>query len=259
MSFYAGRNRDSVITTATFSTTSDSSTPIPSVPSYRFQPFGGAQIVLNPHIELLASFDDPIEGSYPFETSYRGPALSDTLKESIAHQVRLLKLKLSKTKKSLTTREEGEGAPEKAPAGQLSEHIRRQLVVPNASSTKKTLLMDEMIDDVSILADARPKEQTFLAEAAAKSRESQIARKRSEIGKETAKRDIVVSNAFFASSSAGQAMLGQSVAMQLESEKQRAEDGAVVNASRALYNVTFRYHEGHSVAVKRHVHISDFL
>jgi DNA polymerase III delta prime subunit len=256
MSFSGGRNIGSVITTATSSTTSDSSTPIPSVPSYRFQPFGGAQIVLNPHIELLASFDDPIEGSYPFETSYRGPALSDTLKESIAHQVRLKKLKLSKTKKALTT--EGEKVPEKAPAGQLSDHIKRQLVVPSAS-TKKTLLMDEMTDDVNRLPDTRPKEQTFLAEAAAKSRESQIARKRSEIGKETAKRDIVVSNAFFAASSAGQAMLGQSVATQLESEKQRAEDGAVVNASRALYNVTFRYHEGHSVAVKRHVHIADFL
>jgi hypothetical protein len=115
------------------------------------------------------------------------------------------------------------------------------------------------VGDSSAMIDSRPREQTFLAEAAAKSRETLIARKRSEIGKETAQREIVVSNASFAASSAGKAMLDQSAAVQNEAEKQRAEDGAAVTASRALYKITFRYHEGHSIAVKRHVHIGDFL
>lgn len=247
-----------------FSSSSSTTTTTSSTPSFRFLPFGGAHLVLNPHIELLASFEDPVEGSYPFDNDLRGPAISDTMKESIAHQVRLLKLKLSKSSRS-------SGASEEvvAQSKALPEHIRRQLIVPAANtaggggggnSSGGIAGMDAaFVGDSSAMIDSRPREQTFLAEAAAKSRETLIARKRSEIGKETAQRDIVVSNASFAASSAGKAMLDQSAAVQNEAEKQRAEDGAAVTASRALYKITFRYHEGHSIAVKRHVHIGDFL
>jgi DNA polymerase III delta prime subunit len=234
---------------------SSSSSASSSTPSFRFLPFGGAQIVLNPHIELLASFEDPIEGSYPFDNSLRGPAISDTMKESIAHQVRLLKLKLSKS--SRNNNESDLPLPDEVVKRKaLPEHIRRQLIVPSATEGG---LDSAFVTETAEVIDSRPKEQTFLAEAAAKSRETLIARKRSEIGKETAKRDVIVSNASFAASTAGKAMLDQSAAVQHEAEKQRAEDGAAITASRALYKVTFRYHEGHSIAVKRHVQIGDFL
>jgi chromosome transmission fidelity protein 18 len=210
---------------------------------------GGPQVVLLPAIEQLISFEDA-EGHSPYDSVLRGEAMSDVMRDLVAHEIRLTRLKLSRlTASAAATAEaaaggDGGGAPAERKAGALPEHVKRQLAASGADGAGAAAAAAVLAFPAS--AERTQGANTFLAQAAARFRESQIARQRGEISKREKSRDE--EKAAGSTAAALAAGLSAPAALQTQAE---------ANLSRSRYAVVFRFQEGHSSAVKRSLRMAD--
>ncbi len=179
--------------------------------------------------------------------SQRHPPLPDALKEVLSHEVRLTRLRLStraSAAKAAGAGAGGTGAGEEAAAPRapvlLPEHVARQLAAVAGQASVGPSAAAAAAAAAAEAAAAAALPRNFLSEAASKSRELHMARKRLA---------VTVEDGGSGADGAPAAGAGAGA----------ANGGGGGGGGKAKYPVFFRFQEGFTNAVKRTLRISDFL